>query len=63
MSVILDFPCRNKDESTEDYLTRVMAYAVFLEQKFLNKTYVIIDSKYEQMIKETLCGDKNDINV
>ena len=25
--------------------------------------YVIIDSEYEQMIKETLCGDKDDINV
>ena len=28
-----------------------------------DKTYVIIDSEYEQMVKETLCGDKNDINV
>ena len=23
-----------------------------------DKTYVIIDSEYEQMVKETLCGDK-----
>ena len=23
-----------------------------------DKTYVIVDSEYEQMIKETLCGDK-----
>ena len=29
-----------------------------IEQKFLNTTYVKSDSEYEQMIKETLCGDK-----
>lgn len=34
-----------------------------IEQKFLNTTYVKSDSEYEQMIKETMCGDKNDINV
>lgn len=58
MLVILDFPCRNKDESTEYYLTRGNDIYCFPRVKFLNKTYVIVDSEYEQMIKETLCGDK-----
>lgn len=39
MSVILDFPCRNKDESTEDYLTRVIAYTVLLEHKIRDFEY------------------------